>query len=258
MQTELKIALVQTPLVWQDAEANRHLIKDKIDSIEDEVDIIVLPEMFATGFTMTPHECAETMNGKSVKWMKKIAFERNCAVVGSLVIKSGEKCYNRLVFAHPTGEIETYDKRHLFSLAGEDRVYSAGKKRLIVNYKGFRICPLVCYDLRFPGFSRNTEDFDVLLYVANWPKPRITAWDALLKARAIENMCYVVGVNRVGEDFNKHEYPGHSQVLDYLGETVLSAWENEGVFIIAIEKEPMLEIRKKLPFLDDRDSIKVS
>ncbi|RZJ72485.1 amidohydrolase [Flavobacterium sp.] len=258
MENELKIALIQTPLVWQNAEANLNLIKDKIVSIQDEVDLIVLPEMFATGFTMTPEESAETMDGESVKWMKKVAFEHHCAVVGSLAIASDGKFYNRLVFVHPTGEIETYDKRHLFSLAGEDKVYTAGEKRLIVNFRGFKICPLVCYDLRFPAFSRNTEYYDVLLYVANWPQPRIAAWDALLKARAIENMCYVVGVNRVGEDFNKNEYPGHSQVFDYLGESVLSAWENEGVFIISIEKEPMLELREKLPFLEDRDSITVS
>lgn len=257
METQLNIALVQTPLVWQDCEANRNLLEEKINAIAEPVDVIVLPEMFSTGFTMTPSECAETMNGKSVKWMKRLASEKNSAIVGSLVIKSGVKCYNRLLFVRPTGEIETYDKRHLFTLAGEDKVYTSGKKKLVLDYKGFKICPLICYDLRFPAFSRNVEDYDLLIYVANWPLPRIAAWDALLKARAIENMCYVVGVNRVGEDWNKHQYPGHSQVLDYLGETLLSAWENEGVFIIEIDKNPMLETRKKLAFLNDRDQIKV-
>lgn len=258
METQLNIALVQTPLVWQDCEANRNLLEEKINAIAEPVDIIVLPEMFSTGFTMMPNECAETMNGKSVKWMKRLAWEKNSAIVGSLVIKSGVKCYNRLLFVRPTGEIETYDKRHLFTLAGEDKVYTSGKKKLVLDYKGFKICPLICYDLRFPAFSRNVEDYDLLIYVANWPLPRIAAWDALLKARAIENMCYVVGVNRVGEDWNKHQYPGHSQVLDYLGETLLSAWENEGIFIIGIDKNPMLETRKKLAFLNDRDQIKVS
>ncbi|NUY81342.1 amidohydrolase [Flavobacterium sp. MAH-1] len=258
METQLNIALVQTPLVWQDCEANRNLLEEKINAIAEPVDIIVLPEMFSTGFTMTPNECAETMNGKSVKWMKRLASEKNSAIVGSLVIKSGVKCYNRLLFVRPTGEIETYDKRHLFTLAGEDKVYTSGRKKLVLDYKGFKICPLICYDLRFPAFSRNVEDYDLLIYVANWPLPRIAAWDALLKARAIENMCYVVGVNRVGEDWNKHQYPGHSQVLDYLGETLLSAWENEGVFIIGIDKRPMLETREKLAFLNDRDNIKVS
>lgn len=257
MGNQLKIALVQTPLVWQDCEANRQLLKEKIDNISEPVDLIVLPEMFSTGFTMTPHECAETMNGKTVKWMKQLAAEKGSAIVGSLVIKSGVNFYNRLVFARPDDEIETYDKRHLFSLAGEERVYTKGKKKLVLDYKGFKICPLICYDLRFPAFSRNVEDYDLLLYVANWPAPRIAAWNALLKARAIENMCYVVGVNRVGEDLNKHQYPGHSQVLDYLGETLLSAWENEGVFVISIDKEPMLETRKKLAFLNDRDQITV-
>lgn len=254
----LNIALMQTELVWQDPEANRALIAQRINSISQPVDLIVLPEMFTTGFTMTPVDCAETMDGDSVKWMRGLASATNAAITGSLVIQSGANFYNRLVFAFPDGRIETYDKRHLFSLAGEEQVYCAGKDRLIVEYKGFRICPLICYDLRFPAFSRNTEDFDLLLYVANWPSVRISAWDALLKARAIENMCYVAGVNRVGEDFNKHAYPGHSQVIDYLGEIALSAWENEGVFMIGIDKDQMISMRQKLGFLNDRDSVTVA
>lgn len=257
MQSQLTAALVQSPLVWEDARANRAFFREKIDAISQPVDLIVLPEMFSTGFTMEPANVAETMNGKTVKWLKAIATEKNCAITGSLVIKSGAKYCNRLLFVHPTGEIQHYDKRHLFSLSGEDKTYTAGKKRLVVDYKGFRICPLICYDLRFPAFSRNTEYFDLLVYVANWPLARITAWDALLKARAIENMSYVIGVNRTGQDVNGHEYPGHSQALDFMGEYLVSAWENEGVFVAAFDKKPLLEVRQKLSFLEDRDAITV-
>ncbi|RZJ68032.1 MAG: amidohydrolase [Flavobacterium sp.] len=257
MQNQLTTALIQSPLVWEDAEANRNFFREKIDAISQSVDLIVLPEMFSTGFTMSPQNVAETMNGKTVKWMKSVAVEKNCAITGSLVIKSGANVYNRLLFVFPDGEIKQYDKRHLFSLAGEHVAFTAGKKRLLVEYKGFRICPLICYDLRFPAFSRNTEYYDLLIYVANWPLPRIAAWDALLKARAIENMSYVVGVNRTGTDPNGLEYPGHSQVLDFMGEYLVSAWENEGIFVATLEKNPMLEVRKKFSFLEDRDSITV-
>jgi len=257
MEDTLNIALIQTSLIWQDPEANRMQLKQRIDTISDSVDLVVLPEMFTTGFTMKPSECYDTMDGETIRWMKAIASGKNCAITGSLVIRENDKFYNRLVFVKPDGEIATYDKRHLFSLAGEDEVYTSGNDRLLVEIKGFRICPLVCYDLRFPAFSRNTEDFDVLLYVANWPLERIPAWDALLKARAIENICYVVGVNRTGTDMSESEYPGHSQVFDYLGEIALSAWENEGVFAICLEKKPLMKIREKLGFLNDRDDITV-
>lgn len=257
MQSQLTAALVQSPLVWEDAEANRTFFREKIDAITQPVDLIVLPEMFSTGFTMEPANVAETMNGKTVEWLKAIAAEKGCAITGSLVVKSGAKYYNRLIFVHPTREIQHYDKRHLFSLSGEDKAYTAGKKRLVVNYRGFKICPLICYDLRFPAFSRNTEYFDLMIYVANWPQPRIAAWNALLKARAIENMSYVIGVSRLGTDGNGLQYPGHSQVLDFMGEFVVSAGQNEGVFVATLEKKPLLEIRKKLSFLEDRDAITV-
>jgi predicted amidohydrolase len=163
-----------------------------------------------------------------------------------------------LVFVYPSGEINKYDKRHLFTLAGEDKVYTAGKERLIVDYLGFKICPLICYDLRFPVFSRNTENYDLLLYVANWPKPRVNAWDILLRARAVENQCFVIGVNRVGLDNNNHEYVGHSQVIDFLGNYLLTPQNEEGVFIVVVDKNEMLETRKKLDFLADRDAFSFS
>lgn len=257
MQDQLRVALIQSPLVWENAEANRLYFGGKIESLQEPVDLIVLPEMFSTGFTMSPQNVAETMRGKTVSWLQSFAAAKNCAITGSVVIKNGGKYYNRLLFVFPSGEVQHYDKRHLFSLAGEDKTYTAGKKRLQVDYKGFKICLLVCYDLRFPAFSRNTEDYDVLVYVANWPKPRVVAWDTLLKARAIENMSYVIGVNRLGEDGSGLEYLGHSQVVDYYGEYLVSAWENEGVFVALLDKKPLYETRKKFGFLNDRDRITV-
>ncbi|AWA29343.1 amidohydrolase [Flavobacterium magnum] len=249
----MKAALIQATLIWENAEANRKHFQQMIDSIIESVDLIVLPEMFTTGFSMAPEHAGETMEGETVRWMKALARSKNAAVTGSVIIVENAKFYNRLLFVHPSGEIHTYDKRHLFSLAGEDKVYTKGQQRLIIDYRGFRICPLVCYDLRFPVFSRNTENFDVLLYVANWPKPRINAWDALLKARAIENMCYVIGVNRVGEDANNHNYIGHSQAFDFLGNPLCGVTEKETVLIAEMQKGPMLDVRAKMSFLDDRD-----
>lgn len=253
----MKISLVQTSLTWENAEANRNNFERLVNDIEGYTDIIVLPEMFATGFTMKPQLVAEPMDGETVSWMKEMAVAKDCAVTGSLVIEENGNYYNRLLFVLPDGEIKHYDKRHLFSLAGEDKAYSAGTERLILEYRGWKICTLVCYDLRFPVFSRNTEAFDLLLYVANWPSPRLVAWDSLLKARAIENMCYVAGVNRIGQDSNGHEYPGHSQLFDCLGASVIEPSAAEGVFTITLDKESMLETRKKLGFLNDRDRFTV-
>lgn len=250
----MKISLLQTSLEWENPEANRNNFEKLINSIEENTNIIMLPEMFGTGFTMKPEGIAETMDGETVQWMKEMAAKKDCAVTGSLVIEENGNYYNRLFFVLPDGEIKTYNKRHLFSLAGEDKAYTAGTEKLIINYRGWKICPLVCYDLRFPVFSRNTEDIDLMLYVANWPSLRVAAWDTLLKARAIENMCYVAGVNRVGNDNNGHAYPGHSQVFDCLGAYAVMPSVNEDVFTIKLDKDSMLETRKKLDFLNDRDS----
>lgn len=250
----MKIALIQTSLAWENPTENRSHLSQKINGFLEEVDLIVLPEMFSSGFTMNPKAVAETMQGETIAWLQHLAKAKNCAITGSLVISENGKYYNRLVFVYPNGDIKTYDKRHLFTLAGEDKVYTAGTDKLIIEYKGYKICPLVCYDLRFPVFSRNVENYDVLLYVANWPKPRVNAWDILLKSRAVENMCYTIGVNRTGTDNNNHEYVGHSQVADFLGNYLLQPQESEGVFIVKLDKEKLLETRKTLAFLDDRDS----
>lgn len=210
--------------------------------------------MFSSGFTMNPQNVAETMNGETISWMKSLALKKDCAICGSLVILDNNNFYNRFIFVHPNGEIDFYDKRHLFSLAGEEKVYTKGTSKVIIAHKGWKICPQICYDLRFPAFSRNQENYDLLLFVANWPKVRIQAWDALLKARAIENLCYTVGVNRVGFDANNHEYNGHSQVLDELGNIVLNATDDLGVFITELDKNKMIETRQKLNFLNDKDN----
>jgi predicted amidohydrolase len=253
----MKIALIQTELSWENPNENKALLQEKINAISQYVDLIVLPEMFTSGFTMNPKNVAQTMQGEAISWLKETAKNKNCAITGSFVIEENGNYFNRLVFVFPSGEIQTYDKKHLFTLAGEDKVYTAGKDKLIVEYKGFKICPLICYDLRFPVFARNVEDYDVLIYVANWPKPRINAWDILLKARAVENMSYVIGVNRVGLDANNLEYVGHSQAIDYFGNYIQEPQEIEGVFIVELDKNEMLETRKKLNFLNDRDEFKL-
>ncbi|UMY66209.1 amidohydrolase [Flavobacterium sp. HJ-32-4] len=247
----MKIALVQTDLAWEQPFENREQLTKVLQSIT--ADLIVLPEMFTTGFTMHPAAVAETMDGPTLSWMKEMAAERPAAVTGSVVMEEAGSFRNRLLFVYPSGDVRYYDKRHLFTLAGEDVAYAAGQDRLVLDYKGIRICPLICYDLRFPVFSRNTESFDLLLYVANWPAPRIEAWDALLKARAIENVCYVAGVNRVGHDANGHHYPGHTQAFDFAGRDLLASTGEEGVFVFELDTQKMQAFRERFAFLQDRD-----
>ena len=188
MTQQLTIALIQADLVWENLEENRLRFTEKINSISDAVDLIILPEMFTSGFTMNAETVAETMDGITVAWLQRLAKDKNAAITGSIVIKEDDVFYNRLLFIQPNGHVESYDKRHTFTLAGEHKVYKAGKEKVIIEYLGWHICPLICYDLRFPVWARNVEGYDLLLYVANWPKTRISAWDALLRARAIENM----------------------------------------------------------------------
>lgn len=259
MQDELKIALIQSDLAWENPTKNRTNFTEKIENIFDKADVVVLPEMFTTGFTMNAKLVAETMDGKTVSWMKDLASKANAAIVGSIVISEKNNFYNRLLFVEPSGYITSYDKRHTFTLVGEDKTYTAGKEKVVLHYKGWKIRPLICYDLRFPVWARNTEDYDVLLYVANWPKPRVSAWDALLKARAIENMSYCVGVNRVGVDGVKSEYSGHSAVYDVLGNLITTFKPNEEeVQIITLEKRHIQAYRNKLKFLDDRDTFNIT
>jgi predicted amidohydrolase len=254
MQDTLKIALIQSDLVWENPEYNLNNFNTKLDTVGEDVDLVVLPEMFSSGFTMNPVNVAETMKGAAINWMINNALEIGVAICGSLVIEEGSNYYNRFVFVNSDGSIHTYDKKHTFTMAGEDKVYKAGGSKVILDFKGWKICPLICYDLRFPVWARNTEDYDLLIYVANWPKPRINAWDILLQARAIENMAYCVGVNRIGSDANDLEYNGHSAVYDGLGHRILSFYEyEEGIKTIGIDKQHLQKIRNDLRFLEDRD-----
>ena len=255
MQEQLKIALIQSDLVWENPEQNQNNFSKKIKNISEQVDVIILPEMFTTGFTMDAEAVAETMQGKTVDWMKNEASKHNMAIIGSLIISEENTFYNRLLFVEPLGKITIYNKRHTFTLVGEDKVFTAGAEKVIIDYKGWKICPLICYDLRFPVWARNTEDYDVLIYVANWPKPRVSAWDALLKARAIENMSYCIGVNRVGIDGVNSEYSGHSAVYDVLGNLITSFKPSkEQIEIVTLEKNHISKYRNKLKFLDDKDT----
>ncbi|GAB1855178.1 nitrilase family protein [Flavobacteriaceae bacterium MHTCC 0001] len=254
MQNELKIAIIQSDLVWENPEQNRMRFSTKMESIKDKIDLIVLPEMFTSGFTMNPERVAETMSGATVQWMKHQSNEKNAAILGSIVISEDGNFFNRLLFVMPNGDVTYYDKRHTFTLAGEHKVYEKGQEQFIQTYKGWRLCTLICYDLRFPVWARNTQNYDVLLYVANWPETRIDAWDTLLKARAIENMSYCIGVNRVGKDGKGLLYNGSSAVYDVLGNklTTLPLGE-EAVAIITLKKDHIQDYREKLKFLDDKD-----
>ena len=251
--SQLKVALVQSHLEWENPNANRNILEGKIASISNNVDLIILPEMFTTGFTMNPQNIALSEGKATVEWMQRIAMEKNAALLGSIALQEGTKYYNRLYFVYPNGAVESYNKKHTFTLAGEDKVYEAGNKRLILEYKGFKICPLVCYDLRFPVWARNTDDYDMLVYVANWPKPRIGAWDTLLQARAIENMAYCIGVNRIGLDGLGYEYSGHSAAYDTLGKQLVYS-EEEEILYAELDKKHIETCRNKLKFLDDRDA----
>lgn len=255
----LKITLVQTELEWENAPANLKRFNKILQGIrKNKTDIILLPEMFTTGFTMNAKQLAERMDGESVQWMRELAAKKNAVVCGSLVIEDKKKFYNRLVWMRPDGTYEYYDKRHLFRMANEHLTYSSGKKKLIVEWKGWKICPLVCYDLRFPVWSRNTGDYDLLLYVANWPERRRYAWSQLLIARAIENQCFVAGLNRVGVDGKNISYTGDSVVLDPFGEKS-SRIKPAKVQVETVKLDPkvLLNARKNFPVMMDKDRFRI-
>lgn len=256
MREDLKVVLVQPNLVWENPKANR----DKLEKlmIGQSGDLFVLPEMFATGFSMNPSAFSETEDSASVSWMKVMAKEKEAAIVGSLIIEENSNYYNRLLFIYPDGTYITYNKRHLFTLAGEEKYYAQGQDSIVVEYKGWKIKPLVCYDLRFPVWARNTEDYDLLLYVANWPAKRSHAWSSLLTARAIENQSYVIGVNRVGEDGNGMAHNGKSVAIDALGEDLLIFKDGEeAAKPILLSSEDLKEVRERFRFLQDADEFKI-
>lgn len=257
----LTFSLIQTNLFWENKTANIEMLEKKILNIGDKTQVVVLPEMFSTGFSMQPHLFAENMEGSTVAWMKKIAAQKRVIITGSLMIEDEGKYYNRLVWMLPNGEYGYYDKRHCFAFAGEDKHYTAGNKKKIAQVNGWRINVQICYDLRFPVWARQTKfanednaSYDVLLYVANWPKRRSLAWKSLLVARAIENQCYVVAVNRVGFDGNNIEHSGDSMVINPLGEILYHKQDEEDIFTITLKKEMLEEVRTKFPFWKDADA----
>lgn len=252
---QLNITIIQPDIIWEDKEANFKQYENYIGAIKDRREVVVLPEMFTTGFSMQPEHLAETMDGVSVVWMKNMAQKYRCILTGSLIIKEDGQFYNRLIWMQPDGKYGVYDKRHLFGYAKEDAHYSSGNKKLLVSVKGWKICPLICYDLRFPVWSRNANEniFDVLIYVANWPERRNHAWKTLLQARAIENQCYVAGINRVGTDGNNIYYSGDSSVQDPLGETIWQKSQEACVCTLTLDKPLLQKTRNELPFLKDAD-----
>lgn len=253
---DLKVTLIQSDLYWESPEKNLDQFKRKLLGIEDESDLIVLPEMFNTGFSMNAEKLSEQMSGKTMEWMHQMAEQKKAVITGSLIINEDEKYFNRLIWMNPNGSYSHYDKKHLFSLAKEDKTFHAGNHQWIMPLKGWKIFPLICYDLRFPVWSRRHKklDYDVLLYVANWPEKRNKAWSQLLIARAIENQSYVVGVNRVGEDGTKMNHAGESVVLDFKGELLSSfASQKEQIQTIRLNKQNLLDFRNQFPFTADGD-----
>lgn len=251
---KLNCLLVQTQLFWADAEANRQQLEAIVRSQGSELDLVIFPETFTSGFLGDIEAQPETMEGATLDWMKSLAAELGCVLCGSVAIATGEGRVNRFLWVQPDGDLQFYDKRHLFSFGGEDKRYVAGSERKVFHYRGWRICPQICYDLRFPAWCRNRGDYDLLLFVANWPEPRTPAWTALLKARAIENQCYVIGVNRSGKDPRGLEYAGASAVYDPLGKTVLDLGAIERSATVTIDLAEVVTIRQKLPFQQDADN----
>jgi omega-amidase len=257
---DLRVSLVQAATVWHDAAANRALYGDRVRALAGQSDLIVLPETFTSGFSNEAIGRAETMDGESPAWLATLAREVGAVVTGSMVVREGERVFNRLLWARPDGSLAHYDKRHLFRMAGEHHRYADGREKLLVEVGGWRVCPLVCYDLRFPVWSRNRFDpaaarfdYDLLLYVANWPSPRRYAWSTLLRARAIENLSYVAGVNRVGTDGNGLHYAGDSAVLDFVGQPLVELGPEPQSATVTLSATALAAHRERFPAQLDAD-----
>lgn len=259
---DLKVALIQSDLHWENIDANLAMFEEKIWKVRSKPDLIVLPEMFTTGFTMRARELAEPMNSKTFRWMKQQAAQTKAVVMGSYIVTEQGRYFNRMIAMLPDGTWHQYDKRHLFALAGEAKDYTPGTERLVFEWKGWKICPMICYDLRFPVWARNTwEDdvaaFDLLVYMANWPAPRNNAWDTLLQARAIENLCYSIGVNRTGTDGVGAEYVGHSGVYNHKGQEVVTDAEKPCILETRLSYEEMAAFRSRFPFYLEADKFEL-
>lgn len=263
----MRLTIIQSSLIWENPDQNRAEFSRKMAPLAGQTDLVVLPEMFTTGFSMQADRLAETMNGPTIEWLAFQARSLQSAITGSFICRESGQYFNRLVFMRPDGTFDLYDKKHLFSLAGENEHYASGKKRLTTDWKGWRICPLVCYDLRFPAWSRNAEfaipgniqqPYDLLLYVANWPARRAHHWRSLLVARAIENQAFTVGVNMVGKDGNGLDYAGDSTVIDFGGQSICQISEQEGIITTELSLAQQQHYRQQLPFLQDADVFTLS
>lgn len=253
MKAELGVSLIQFTPLQENKSINLRKLENIIQDIPSETDLVILPEMFSTGYSLSVETLSEDMSGPTVTWMREMAISKKTAVCGSLIIREREKYYNRLVFVFPDGTYQHYDKRHLFRYAEENKEFTAGKQRLIVDYLGWRICPLICYDLRFPIWSANRYDYDLLIYIANWPESRKHAWDSLLVARAIENQSYTIGVNRTGEG-DSIFYAGRSKIINFKGETMLESLQvQEEMLNIVLDFDHLHKYRKKYDFMQDAD-----
>ncbi|WP_295768579.1 amidohydrolase [uncultured Mucilaginibacter sp.] len=254
----LKITTYQGYLFWENIDKNLQNISLRLSGVRTSTDLVILPEMFNTGFTMNAEKLAEPMDGKTMQWMKDTAQKMNCVVTGSLIISEGEKYYNRLIWMRPDGTYEHYDKRHLFGLGKEDEKYTAGNKKLIVELLGWKICPVICYDLRFPVWLRNVKaEYDLMIIVANWPERRSLHWRTLIPARAVENQAYVIGVNRFGYDGNEVYHSGDSMCIDPNGKVIYYKPNEEDIYTFSINAEELLKTRRALPFLKDADSFNI-
>lgn len=257
MANALRVTLVQAHLSWENIQQNLDHFTELLAPLNNKTDLVLLPEMFTTGFSMQAAELAETLPGPTFSWMLDQAQNLGAAIAGSMIVEDGGQYYNRLLFVRPDGTFDQYDKRHLFTLAGEQEAYIAGKKNITIEWKGWKLRPQICYDLRFPVWSRNTDGYDLLFYVANWPNKRRNAWINLLAARAIENQAYCIGVNRVGLDEKGHTYTGDSSAYDYSGELLTQITKQEACVTVELELQAQLDFRRKLNFLADRDDFQI-
>lgn len=254
----LTVALIQTALYWENPTANLAMLEEKIAEITQKVDLIVLPEMFTTGFSMKPEGLAEPMNLTTFKWMRQMAEQSGAVLTGSYIVQEKGQYFNRLLWMPPNGEYDYYDKRHLFRMGKEHEHYTEGQRRIIKEINGWRICPLICYDLRFPVWARNQGlAYDVLLYVANWPAVRRGPWNTLLQARAIENLSYVLGVNRVGEDGHGVAHAGDSVVIDFKGDLLTDRDSAEKTVIYTLDKDALMSFRERFPAHMDADAFEI-
>ena len=262
--SNLHTTLIQTDLYWQDIDANLAMLEEKIWQIDEKTDLIILPEMFTTGFTMNAQKHAEPMNFKTFKWMVQMADQTDAAVCGSYIVKELGHFYNRFLFVQPNGTFFSYDKRHLFRMGDEHHTYSQGSDLLTIDFQGFKIRPFVCYDLRFPVWIKNTYnkttdalEYDMLIFVANWPAPRTQVWDALLKARAMENQCFSIGVNRTGSDGEGIDYDGHSVIYDFKGQAVNKVSNKPEIQTAVLNLEELKAFRQKFPVYLDWDEFEI-